>query len=540
MKTKKRLFRLFAVIALTWCFVAFPTTPRADRATPEILNYLPKDILVYAETLNLRESIARGEHLSLVNFLSHPEIQDFMYEILKSRKKDATDDLDNFKTFVQLMQPVWEFLDYGFTGRTHLCIPDKTDEAGRGQLIFAGEIREGRMAYVKDFMKVLPDIARELSKHLGAKKVLVFHVAEIEIDGHPVTMLRREYDAPENESLCYTVLGNYAVLTIGRDSMTETVNRFQGVPAPTLAENEDVSRCMQNVDWRELFWYFNSKRMFERAQQLFEETGVEMPVALKGLALMGLDTAAGGTSFVGNQVQDDIVSCFDLEKQMSLDFMQGTRCRFAAAELMPQEAFFYYTFPFPLKKIYASMLEEDREALKPLLKVEEELDLSIQETILPLFSNELEFYFTFQGFLPETMWSMRIKDDPENVELLLSLLSKKYPDKFGVSTFEGYDIYMFKGKDLATFALAQAFTVHENKLLWGSIPAIQNAILGMEENLANDEAFMRAKGLVTDKTNGFIFIDMQKMLVVVKQFLLPNAHQLPCWLEFRHDQDSFR
>ena len=119
------------------------------------------------------------------------------------------------------------------------------------------------------------------------------------------------------------------------------------------------------------------------------------------------------------------------------------------------------------------------------------------------------------------MWSLRIKDDPENVELLLSLLNKAYPDKFGVSTFEGHDLYLFKGEGLASFALAQAFTVHENKLMWGSIPAIQNALVGMEENLSNDEAFMRAKGLVTDRTNGFIFIDMQKMLVVVKQYLLP-------------------
>ena len=450
MKARRKALWLCTVVLLAVVFAVVPSTPRAEQTTPEILNYLPKDILVYAETLNLRESIARGKYLSLVNFMSHPEIQDFMYEVLKARKKDATDDLDNFKTFVQLMGPVWEFLDYGFTGRTHLCIPDKSDETGRGQLIFAGEIREGRKDYVRDFLKVFPDVARELSKHLGGKKVLVFHVAEIEIDGHPVTMLRRKYDAPENESLCYTVLGNYAVLTVGRDAMTETVNRFQGIPAPTLAANAAVARCMQNVDWRELFWYFNSKRMFERAQQLFEETGVEMPVALKGLAVMGLDTAAGGTSFVGNQIQDDIVSYFDKGKtELGLDFMQGTRCRFAAAELMPQQAFFYYTFPFPLEKIYASMLEEDREALKPLIKVEEELDLSIQETVLPLFSNELEFYFTLQGFLPETMWSLRIKDDPENVELLLSLLNKAYPDKFGVSRFEGHDINLYNRHNCA-------------------------------------------------------------------------------------------
>ncbi|GAB4156358.1 MAG: hypothetical protein Kow00107_05960 [Planctomycetota bacterium] len=518
---------MLAVVLLAVLVVSStPSGLPADAPDNPFLRYCPQDVLAYFECKDLRKTVEKGKDLAITKFIANPEIRELFLEIFRARKKDVTQDLDDFTRFISLMKPVWEFLDYGFTGRAWLVVPDKEDSEGRGRMIMAGEIREGRRQYCQDFMKVFPDLLRELSKHLGQKKVLRMAESDVSIDGMSIKMLKRREDVSDEESVCFVVLDRFVVITVGLSTMRDVLYAHRGLPVPDLVANQDFMKCYSNVKWRDLFWYMNTARIISKTKQLFEETGVEIPVAVKGLVLMGLDTCAGGTSFSGSGINDEIMSFFNKEREeASLNFMQGTECPMSAAAIMPGNAMLYYSFPFPLPRIYAKIEETDPESLEGLKEIEEKLGISIKDQLLPMFSSDLEFFFSMTGFLPETMFSIRIKGDPSDIDLFLQALVLMYPEKFSKSTYNEVPVYLVKGKGLLTFSLAQAIAIHDGKLLVGTIPSIQDAIDGIEDNLAANEAFMKARTMVDERTNGFFYADSAKLIVLVKNFLLPFIQQ---------------
>ena len=333
--------------------------------------------------------------------------------------------------FIELMDPVWEFLEFGFTGKVHLCIPDSKITTAEPGLILAGEIKPGKQDYATKFMAVFPDVARELSRHFGEKRVLRFHLTTEKISEVDVTILKRRYDASDDESLCYAVLENHVIITIGKKTIQDLIFRYRGMPLTSLSDNEDFIKTHERIKTKELFWYFNNDRVIKRILESYSTKEASVPAALQALTVMGLQTSAGGTSFSGENIVDDVLSFFsDERREKSLDFMEGTRCHFKAADSMPDTAMLYYTFPFPIEKIYNSFEEQEHDLLEPLALIEEALNISVKKDIIPRLGKELEFCFSMVGFIPETLWSLRIKSNPDDISLFLQAMPYIYPRCF--------------------------------------------------------------------------------------------------------------
>ena len=201
------------------------------------------------------------KNLALYGLLTSEEVKDIFNETLRARQRDVTKELDDFTRFIKLMDPIWEFLRYGFTGRAFFVVPEKTDDLGRGRLIMAGEIATGRQEYCKEFMAVFPDLLRELSKHLGERKVLRMAVSTVNLDGIEVTMLKRREDVTDAEGVCFVVLDRFVVITVGLETMKEYLDGWKGMPIQSLSANEDFMKCYRSVKWRDMFWYMNTRSM---------------------------------------------------------------------------------------------------------------------------------------------------------------------------------------------------------------------------------------------------------------------------------------
>jgi len=388
-------------------------------------------------------------------------------------------------------------------------------------LIFGGEIKPGQREYTKKFMAVFPDVLRELSRHFGEQRVLRFHLTTEKINQVDVTILKRRYDTSDDQSLCYAVLENHVVITIGKKTMQGLTSRYSGMPLATLAENEDFKKNYEELNCKEVFWYVNNENIIDRMLESFKASDEDIPAALQALTVMGLRTSAGGSSFSGKNIIDDVLSFFSTERtEKSLDFMEGTRCHFSATDSMPDNALVYYTFPFPLQKMYDSFEEQKHDLLEPLKLIEESLNISVKDDILPRLGKELEFCFQMNGFIPDSLWSLRIKSNPDDIALFLQTLPYIYPNVFDESVYEEHKMYLIKGKGLATFALAQAAMVYEDKLMVGSIIALQNVINGVENKLSESGKFIKAKAIVNSNTNGFLYVDTKEALVLVKGFLM--------------------
>lgn len=503
-------------------FVALIATPAAvcEEFDQSFARYFPKSVLFYAETKDIRASVERGRELALVKFLSQPELHKFILAIASKRRVDATKDLDEITRALSLLEPVWQFADHGFSGKVLFALPDEVDELGRGQMILAAQLKEGRESYVREFLTYLPVIIRELTKNIGPRRALLIFTEDETIGGHNVTFLKRHRDAPHSESFAYMIVDGYLVLTFGRKTIENFIANYADKTQENLITNADFVRCRKSVEWTEAFWYMDAKRVINRMNNLFVETGVEIPAAVRGLSLLGLETCAGGITFRRQMVYDEIVSYFDEEReQVSLKFMEGTRCHFSAVQLLPEKPVMYYTFPFPVRRIYESLDKSNPKLFKRMEDVEKKMGISIKDDLLTKFSDEIEFYITMQGFLPESLFSMRIKGDPQNMELFLKAVSVLYPNNLVASEYEDRTLYLVKDADITTFLFAQAMAVHDGKLLIGSIPAIHDAIDGRERSLADNPAFNTLKMRITDeKTNGFFFFDTGELLVILKNY----------------------
>ncbi|MFA4986226.1 MAG: hypothetical protein WC712_06555 [Candidatus Brocadiia bacterium] len=524
------MLKKFGLLAMALlAFAALPTVaPVADEMpSGSITKYLPANTIFVAEFNDFKSSYTRAQELGVVKMMNDPEVKAF-FESLQGMNPNNAQDMEKFSELIKFFQEIEPLAAGLFKGYGSLAVVTANQKEKSAYAVLAVQIEQGKGAEGAELIKKILEKVTQLNpdKQMDIKTET--------IGKYEATRIAENGEKPDNEAGYYTFTDNYFILGVGKTSLVTALEAMDAPPAEPMSAKPELLKAYSMHKSKEGFFFLNLKALCDLMTEQAEPERVEDLAKMKEVVRF-VPAISGGMTFDGPNFDEQLILHFgDVPEFAMVRSLQAKALSFATASLMPKEPMFYGAMSMSAAEILEDLpkiIPNAAQMEAGFAMVEQATGISVRDKLLPAIGDEVGFYVTMAGMMPEYLAVVTLNDPVIVSTMLDGLVAIPDGPVTEVGTFKDHKLFAAgAGQGNPN---APVFCVHQNFLLVGGMLALKNTInRNPEASLATNDTFKEAlAGFGDTKHNAFVFFDTKKAFDAAYNFVPmvagPMAANLP-------------
>ncbi len=493
---KRRLSML--ALLFVFSFAVFSATSADELPEKSFAKFMPANMLFFLETQDLAKSSERFKELSIYKMFQDPQIKEF-FNALKAlapgnKMAEAEENLEMVKKMLERAAEL-------FKGHAFIGIPPINAENFEFGFYAGVELTEGRL---DDSKKFIEDLVQLIKTKANAEELQF--VAE-EHDGVAINSIKINEDERVPQ-FCYALVNDSLVFGLGMGAIKKLVDALKNPPAESLYTSPDFVKTYKMSRCSEMFWIADYQNYFETIQKMM---AMMPPTPFDTTLLIDkikktMSKIAGGTSFVGEDIEEDVVLLIpSADEFRTMKTQMGKTCSFASAKLMPKDAILFGAGIFPAEALYDDIYEFLPDEIKDYIAIiQQQFMVDIRNEIIAALGEEFGMYLDMKSIMPDFMLAMAVKDK-EAIINALQILIGNFQLPVNEVQYKEQTLYMINLPGLAI-----GYTFYSDFLILGSMNAVKSAIGRQANTIKDNPLFAEMMQLGGGKVVSGGFMDLRR------------------------------